>query len=42
VDATAAERRERDCYRDEVAASVSAGVILAMALTMVWCFWGLL
>jgi hypothetical protein len=42
MDAAAAKRRGSDRYRDEVAASVSAGVILAMALTMVWCFWGLL
>jgi hypothetical protein len=41
VDAAAAERGGDDGYRAEVAASVSAGVILAMWMTAVWCLLGL-
>ncbi len=41
VDAAAAERRERDCYRNEVVASVAAGLSLALWLSLAWCIYGL-
>jgi hypothetical protein len=41
MDEAAAKRSRDDGYRDEVAASVAAGLSLALWLSLAWCIYGL-